>query len=46
MDLTYYMRGGIQYHAALMLSPSEREIGFSYVNSRLEHAAKMQNPVF
>jgi hypothetical protein len=46
MDLSYYMRGAIQYHDALLLSPMEREIGFGYVNARLEQAGKMQYPVF
>jgi hypothetical protein len=46
MDLSYFMRGAISYHDALLLSPAERQIGFDYVNRRLEIAGKMQNPVF
>jgi hypothetical protein len=46
MDLVYYMRGALQYHDALQLSPMERQIGFDYINKRLEQASKMQYPVF
>ena len=46
MDLSYYMRGAMQYKDVMHMSHTERQIGFDYVNKKLEQSAKMPYPVF
>lgn len=48
VELTWYMRGGIQYHEAMSLSPVEREIMEEFINDRFEQIkqSKTMYPVY
>jgi hypothetical protein len=45
-ELSYFSRGAWQYESVLNMTAGERDIGAEFINKRLEHAAKMQHPVF
>lgn len=46
VEVAWYSRGSIQYGAALLMSPLERDIAISFVNDRLEGQKKNPNPVY
>ncbi len=45
-ELVYFYRGAITYHQALQMSPGERELATTFINKRLEEAAKMPIPIY
>lgn len=46
VELAYFMRGAVQYHAAFNLTPPEREVIAEFIKNRLEHEADRANPVY
>lgn len=44
--IVYFMRGGIQYHDVLSLTPTERDMFSEFIEHRLEQEAKKLNPVY
>ena len=46
INITYFMRGGIQYEDVLLRSPTERELFFDFIKERLEQESKKQYPQY
>lgn len=46
ISLSWFMRGGLQYHDAYDLTPIERERMHSFITERLEKEFKKMNPVY
>lgn len=46
IELTYYMRGAVSYHDAMLMSPYERQEILDFINKRLEQEAKKSFPVY
>ena len=46
VELSYFMRGAIQYHDMLQTIPAEREIISDFVKKRLESQKKSMYPVY
>lgn len=46
IQLTYFMRGAIQYHDMMGMSYIEREMVGSFIEHRLEDETKKMNPVY
>lgn len=46
IQLTYFMRGGIQYHDTFSLSPFERQEMFNFIDERLEAESKKMMPIY
>lgn len=46
LDVAWYSRGSIQYEAALMMSPLERDLAIELVNKRIEDQKKSSNIVY
>lgn len=44
IELAYFMRGAIQYHAAMMLTPGERDLMKEFISERLEQETKRPHP--
>lgn len=44
VELTYFMRGAIQYNDALELTAMEREIHTTFLNKHLDKEVKKINP--
>lgn len=44
VELTYFMRGALQYEDALELTTLEREIHTTFLNKHLEKEVKKVNP--
>jgi len=46
VELTWYMRGGLQYHDALNLTPGERDSMRAFIDRRMEHIKDNSFPVY
>lgn len=46
VELSWYMRGGLQYHDALNLTPGERDIMRSFIDRRMEKLKDHSFPVY
>ena len=46
IEMTYFMRGGIQYEDFMELSPMERKLISAFLDKRLEAEGKRLNPVY
>lgn len=46
MEIAYFSRGAIQYHAVLQMTPLERDLAVELINKRLEIASKSPFPVY
>jgi len=46
VELTWYMRGGLQYHDALNLTPGERDTMRAFIDRRMEHIKDNSFPVY
>jgi len=44
ISLSYFMRGGLQYHDAYDLTPVERDIMNDFVSDRIEQELKSPHP--
>jgi hypothetical protein len=44
VQLVYFMRGALQYHDALMLTPGERDLMEEFISERLEMEGKKIHP--
>lgn len=46
IQLVYFMRGSLQYHAAYSLSPFERQAMFNFIEERIESESKKMMPIY
>jgi hypothetical protein len=46
VELTWYMRGGLQYHDAMSLTPGEKDIMRSFLDHRMEKLKDSTFPVY
>lgn len=46
VELSWYMRGGLQYHDALNLTPGERDSIRSFIDRRMESIKDHSFPVY
>ena len=46
IELSYFMRGAIQYHDMLLTTPAEREIFSDFISKRLDSQKKSMHPVY
>jgi hypothetical protein len=46
LRMSWYMRGGLDYHSSLQLSPVEREIISDLIKDNLETTKKTGKPFF
>ncbi len=46
VEITYFMRGGLQYDLAFDLTPGERDIISEFIQARLKSEQERPNPVY
>lgn len=46
IELTYFMRGAIQYDDMMALTPKERKLVAAFLDKRMEIEGKKKNPVY
>jgi hypothetical protein len=46
IEIAYFSRGSIGYYDVLKMTPLERDLAVSFINKRLEIAAKSPFPVY
>ncbi len=46
VEIAWFSRGSIQYDAALLMTPLERDITIQFVNKNIENQKKKSNPIY
>lgn len=46
IELSYFMRGAIQYHDMLLTTPGERDMIGDFITKRLDSQKKSMSPVY